>query len=164
MHIQDPYVDTMLCMQMPRLFHTLLGYSVVLTFKWRRKRKNVTKIWHQTWNSLNLFGLFVAFFLLYIIFVCFVSFPLVFCLFFFFNYISISANSAAVLAVDLYCESIYNWYFLSLLKCIGDKVVCRSADAIIIDYWNHRNLRLFLAHPFQQIRPALYSCRRVYFR
>lgn len=32
-----------------------------------------------------------------------------FILFFLIKYISISANSAAVLAVDLNCESIYNW-------------------------------------------------------
>lgn len=87
MHIQDPYVATMLCMQMPRLFHTLLATQLLsanLQMKKKEKRKNVTKIWHQTWNSLNLFGLFVAVAFFLTLYIIFVSFPFVLCLFFFF--------------------------------------------------------------------------------
>lgn len=89
MHIiQDPYVATMLCMQMPRLFYTLLATQLLsanLQMKKKKKRKkNVTKIWHQTWNSLNLFGLFVAVAFFLTLYIIFVLFPFVLCLFFFF--------------------------------------------------------------------------------
>lgn len=42
MHIEDPYVATMLCMQMPRLFHTLLATQLLsanLQMKKKEKRK-----------------------------------------------------------------------------------------------------------------------------
>lgn len=87
MHIQDPYVATMLCMQMPRLFHTLLATQLLSANLQMKKKEKRKKRYQNLTPDLKLVELVWSvrrcrFFLNFIYHLHFVSFCFMFILFF----------------------------------------------------------------------------------